>query len=128
MRSLHPTYLKIRRWVDDKLASPASHIQVGPLPVRRTHLPALIAFAAFAPLLALHLIIGPLPAPAWLIGCLWAVTSTAFMGWRGWRLMRAAGIKSARDHDRRARFNLPDDYVASESLLAHQRRERRTKR
>jgi hypothetical protein len=128
MPSPRPVYLKIRRWVDDKLSDPAVHVQVGPLPIRRSHLPALIAVAAFAPLIVLHLLIGPLPAPAWLIGCLWAVISTAFMGWRGWRLIQVAGIKSARDYDRRAKFDLPPEYAASESLLAHQRRERRAKR
>ncbi|MGH7027923.1 hypothetical protein [Brevundimonas sp.] len=43
-------------------------------------------------------------------------------------MMRAGDIKSARDYDRRAKFDLPPEYAASESLLAHQRRERRTKR
>ncbi|MFK0298290.1 hypothetical protein ACIQTU_03630 [Brevundimonas sp. NPDC090276] len=125
MARSHPVYLKIRRWVDVRLSDPAVHVQLGPLLVRRAHLPVLIAVAAFAPLIALHLLIGPLPAPAWLIGCVWAVASAAFMGWRGWRLIRASSIKSARDYDRRAKFDLPPEYAASESLLAHQRRERR---
>jgi hypothetical protein len=66
--------------------------------------------------------------PAWLLALALASTWCVFVAWRASRMIRAGEIKSARDYDRRAKFDLPPEYAASESLLAHQRRERRTKR
>ncbi|MGE7199061.1 hypothetical protein [Brevundimonas naejangsanensis] len=126
MQSLSPTYLKIRRRVDALLSDPTPRIAIGPLSVRRNRTLAAIPFAAFAPLIILHLVVGHLPAPAWLLGLAWTAISATFMGWRAWRLIRANSIKSARDYDRCAKFDLPPEYAASESLLAHQQRERRT--
>nr|WP_312990626.1 hypothetical protein [Brevundimonas diminuta] len=128
MKSLSPAYLKLRRRVDALLSNPAQHIEVGPLYIRRNDLIAAIPFAAFAPLILFHLLLIPLPWTAWLLALPWAATSGIFLGWRAWRLIRADSIKSARDYDRRAKFLLPPEYAASESLLAHQRRKRRSNR
>lgn len=128
MQSLNLAYLKVRRLVDALLSNSAPRIEIGPLDLRRHDLLAGIPFAVLAPLILIHLFIAPLSWTAWLLSLLWAVISAGFIGWRIWRLIRASNIKDARDYDRRAKFGLPLEYAASESLLAHQRRKRRTNR
>ncbi|WP_313472524.1 hypothetical protein [Brevundimonas sp.] len=66
--------------------------------------------------------------PAWMFAFALAATWCLFVTWRASRMIRAGEIKSARDYDRRAKFDLPPEYAASESLLAHQRRKRKAQR
>ncbi|MFC5372317.1 hypothetical protein ACFPIF_07140 [Brevundimonas faecalis] len=128
MQSLSLAYLKVRRLVDALLWNSAPRLEIGPLNIRRHDLLAAVPLAMFPPLILFHHFVASLPWTAWLLGLAWTVISASFIGWRAWRLIRASNIKNARDYDRRAKFDLPLEYAASESLLAHQRRQRRTNR
>ncbi len=46
----------------------------------------------------------------------------AFVCWRGWRLMRATGIRGDRAYDREGKLNLSSDYLKSESTTKAGRR------
>lgn len=108
-------YLMVRRWVDTRLSY---NFTFGP---KAAFAPAALPFVPLVLLRSGYF-------PAWLLALALASTWCGFVAWRASRMMRAGDIKSARDYDRRAKFNLPREYAASESLLAHQRRERRTQR
>lgn len=57
-----------------------------------------------------------------------AVTAAwlGFVGWRGWRLLRASGARSDRDFDQRGKFRLPPEHQDSESVTKAQRRDKRS--
>jgi hypothetical protein len=115
---LRATYLGVRRWLDGELSQGANR-GMGGLPfVAALSLAAVVHVYAAGP-------IRPAGVGAFL---LMAVAWVAFMVWRGVRLMRVASIKSARDYDRRGKFDLPPEYAASESHLAHQERHGRRHR
>jgi hypothetical protein len=38
-----------------------------------------------------------------------------FVAWRGWRLVRSAGVRGDRDYDRQGKYDLPSEYAATES-------------
>ena len=87
-----------------------------------SRLPLLPAFLpAIAASLLQHRIYSPL---------LYGLTGlwTAFILWRGYRLMRAASIRGDRKFDREDKYNLIPDYAASESVLSANRRQRRVRR
>ena len=47
-----------------------------------------------------------------------------FVAWRAIRLIRAGNIKSDRFYDVKGKFDLPPEYAATASILAHQKRGR----
>jgi len=114
MRTLQLVYRIFRTWTDALIN--------GGLSSNR-----LLVLIAFLPFL-IALFATPFPSAAWLIAACFSLLWIGFVSWRGWRLMQTNSIKSARDYDRRAKFKLPPEYAASESLLAHRQRKRRSKR
>lgn len=115
---LRTIYLGVRRWTDTELARGGNH--------NLASLPFVVALCLSAPF---HLYT---TGPARLIGVgaflLLAAAWVVFMVWRGVRLMRAASIRSARRFDRHGKYDLPPEYAASESHLAHQHRQGRRHR
>ena len=103
-------YRKVRRWVDDDLAHQHRPLSLfAPLILAALMMmPVRPGADAFLPLLGVVLT----------LFCAWNV----FVVWRIARILRAAAIKGDREFDRYGKYQLPPEYAASESYLAHRRR------
>ena len=104
-------YLFVRRWVDRKLSHSRRYVQ------EEAGWPALLPIL---PLVALRSTNGWAWGVAASISAVWL----GFVAWRAIRLIRAGNIKSDRFYDVKGKFDLPPEYAATASILAHQKRGR----
>ncbi|MFL9841953.1 hypothetical protein ABS767_13345 [Sphingomonas sp. ST-64] len=112
---MRPTYLKIRRLVDND-------IKTSPRPI--------------SPILGVAFLLIPVLTGSWgysgmliwLPAVLLAVAWTAFAWWRAIRAFRASVIRGDRDYDRRLKYLLPGEYARTESATASRRRRRKRRR
>lgn len=58
----------------------------------------------------------------WAVGLIMTIGWFAFVGWRGWRLMKAFALKGDRDYDRDTRIRLSSEYRDSESATKSRQR------
>ncbi|MDK2766799.1 MAG: hypothetical protein KYX69_03670 [Sphingomonas sp.] len=110
-------YLKVRNLVDGDIKAnsrPASPF-LGLLVVT----PPLVGGLPFSGFFAISL---------WIALIAIAVVWTGFAWWRGVRILRASVLRGDRDYDRRIKYGLPPEYVATESATASQRRRTRARR
>lgn len=114
MERIRSTYLHVRRWVDGVLSGPP----------RRSQLVIGIAFVPYIPVVILQSAF----IPVWILCTVLAAAWTLFILWRAHRLGRAGHLRSARHYDRHGKFDLPPEYAASESHMAHRSRQKRNRR
>ena len=111
-------YLRIRRWVDRDLASRSLNTIA--------HVFGLIPILVAA--LAQNVFEQPVTTVVWTVAIGLCVAWTAFIVWRGVRLIKAGSIKGDREFDQTGKFLLSPEYHRSESVTATLQRKRKKRR